>query len=156
MKLKAELYCFNCYPQTTALCPHGNSMLLPGWAPSGPLLSNVPPDERERLASSALSEHREPRLENAASACCPGLSFLLSTRYALRGGLHIVAQRADLGDKQQKLKNCMILPVISKGNRKEASQAMTSPSAVLFCRQEITSNANLFVTCLCLHQPYGY
>lgn len=107
-------------------------MLLPGCAPSGPLLSIVPPDGRERFASPALSEHWEPHLESAVSACCPGLSFLLLTSCALRGGWHIVAQRADLGDKQQNLKNCMILRVISKGNRKEASPAMTSPFALFF------------------------
>lgn len=107
-------------------------MLLPGCAPSGPLLSIVPPDGRERFASPALSEHWEPHLENEASACCPGLSFLLLTSCALRGGWHIVAQRADLGDKQQNLKNCMILCVIFKGNRKEASPAMTSPFALFF------------------------
>lgn len=49
------------------------------------------------------SEHREPHLENAVSACSPGLSRLLLMGYSLRRELCIMAQKTDLEDKQQNL-----------------------------------------------------
>lgn len=75
------------------------------------------------------SEHREPHLKNAVSACSPIVSLLMG--YDLRRGSRNTGQRVDLGDKQQNLKNSSIWPIISKGNSEEENPSLDFNSCCL-------------------------
>lgn len=120
-------------------------------------LSCVPPDECKRLMSPAQRqrEHQEPHLEVAKVASfIPALSLL--TFDGLRRGSGDMGQRADTGDKQQKLKNWRLSPTIPNGNYKEASPSydFTSPwlqDMAFLLLGELGGPGGSFAACSALH-----